>query len=70
LKDPSNEKFSKINLTNNAYITRVGNIIGGNVMLKEAGFVEEDGFLAMKNGDMARIADFVANIERVLATRG
>ena len=70
LKDPNNEKFSKINLQNNAYITRVGNVIGGNVILKEAGFVEEEGFLVMKNTDMARIADFVANIEQTLATRG
>lgn len=70
LKDPSNEKFSKINLQNNAYVTRVGNVIGGNVILKEAGFVEEEGFLVMKSTDMARIADFVANIEHALSTRG
>ena len=70
LKDPSNEKFSKINLSNNAYVTRVGNVIGGNVILKEAGFVEEDGFLTMKSSDLARIAEFVANIDRVLVTKG
>jgi len=70
LKDPSNEKFSKINLQNNAYITRVGNVIGGNVILKEAGFVEEESFLTMKNPDMSRVAEFLANIERVLTTRG
>jgi hypothetical protein len=58
LKDSSNPKFQKINLSNNAFQKRVGNVIGGKVILKEAGFEEEGGFYVMKSTDTARITQF------------
>jgi hypothetical protein len=42
LKDPSEEKYRKINLTNEAFQKRVGKITGGLIILKGAGFEEND----------------------------
>lgn len=38
VKDPSNEKFQKINLDNNAVQTRIAKVNGGLAILKGAGF--------------------------------
>lgn len=42
LKDPNEEKYKKINLTNEAFQKRVGKITGGLIILKGAGFEEND----------------------------
>ena len=53
LKDPSNEKFRRVNLDNNAVQNRVAKINGGLSILKGAGFVQaHDGnYLIMKEVD-------------------
>jgi hypothetical protein len=40
LKDPNEEKFKRINLSNEAFQKRVGKLTGGLSILKGAGFVE------------------------------
>jgi len=47
LKDPSNEKFRKVNLENNAIKTRIANVNGGLNILKGGGFVKNDDGTAM-----------------------
>lgn len=47
IKDPKNMKFREINLSNNAFNRRIGNILGGKNILKEAGFEDELGFFKM-----------------------
>lgn len=49
LKDRNEEKFQRINMSNEAFQKRVGKITGGVNILKGAGFVEqEDGTLYME----------------------
>lgn len=49
LKNPNEPKFQKMNLSNENFKKRVGDIIGGPFILTEcAGFKEEDGFLVLK----------------------
>ena len=49
LKDRNEEKFQRINMSNEAFQKRVGKITGGVNILKGAGFVEqEDGSLYME----------------------
>lgn len=42
IKDPSNEKFRKVNLDNEAIKKRIATINGGLSILKGAGFVKAD----------------------------
>jgi len=46
-KDPTNPKFQKINTNNPAFKRRVGDVVGGNVILRNCGFGDADaeGFL-------------------------
>ena len=55
LKDPSNEKFRRVNLDNEAVQKRVGKINGGLIILKAVGFSEaSDGnYLIIENVDEA-----------------
>jgi hypothetical protein len=66
LKDPSDERFQAINLQNKAFNKRVGNVIGGKVILKEAGFVEDNGFFRMNEPKMDRVAEFAEEIARLV----
>lgn len=66
MKNPQEEKFSRINLSNKAFQKRVGQVIGGKVILKEAGFEEQDGFLAMNKPDMDRVKEFLHEINSIL----
>jgi len=67
LKDPTDDRFKAINLSNKAFLKRVGNVIGGKVILKEAGFVEDDGFFKMgESANMDRLAEFGNEIGRLL----
>jgi len=54
-KDPSNEKFRKVNLDNNAVQTRVAKVNGGLALLKAVGFKQaEDGnYLVIEDVDAA-----------------
>lgn len=51
LKNPAEEKFRKINLGNENFMKRVGNLFGGITILKDCGFVENNGFLLMEKVD-------------------
>ena len=45
VKQPTEQKFQKINLSNEAFKRRVADIVGGVFILNECGFKENDGFL-------------------------
>lgn len=68
MKDPNDERFQKINLSNNAYQKRVGQVIGGKVILNKVGFSDdiEDGFLVMNEPNMKRIKEFLDEINLIL----
>lgn len=51
MKNPSEEKFRRINLSNENFRKKVGDMLGGIGILQETGFSEENGFLVMKNID-------------------
>lgn len=46
---------------------RVGDIIGGKVILKEAGFHEDGSFLVANGQDINRAKEFLAMIDGTLA---
>jgi hypothetical protein len=49
LKNPTEQKFQKINLSNENFKNRVGDIVGGIFILNQCGFQEEEGFLILKD---------------------
>jgi hypothetical protein len=49
LKNPNETKFQKINLSNENFKNRVGDVIGGIFILNTCGFQEEDGFLVLND---------------------
>ena len=53
MKDPNDEKFKSINLTNEAFQKRVGKITGGKIILKAFGFEEDtaENKLVLQNFD-------------------
>lgn len=65
-KNPNEEKFRKINSTNQNFCTRVKDVPGGSAMLNLAGFVEENGFFVMKNVDLNQIQEIIGYIENEL----
>lgn len=70
LKEPANEKYQRINLSHAAFVSKVGNVLGGKKLLEEAGFKEKVGFFVMKNKDMERVKEFIATIEANLKNEG
>jgi hypothetical protein len=64
LKNPGEDKYKSIKLSNNAFHTRVGKINGGLAILKGAGFVEnnEDN-LVMENIDEMLIREAIRLLE-------
>lgn len=69
IKNPSEPKFRKINAKNPNFQARVGNILGGLVILKDCGFEEDsEGFLVLKqDADINRIKDYIGCIDGQLA---
>jgi PUB domain len=67
VQNPHEEKFRKINLENANFKARVGDIIGGKVLLKEVGFEEHGTFLEMQGHDTKRAAQLVSEIEKALS---
>lgn len=68
LKDPKEDKYRRINLENNAYKKRVGNVIGGKVLMEAIGFVEKDGALYLEKVEKNRLLEFTELIDNALAT--
>lgn len=66
IQNPHDEKFCRINGENVNFKQRVGDIIGGKVILREAGFVEEGNFL-VAGKDTSRAQDFLQMIDAALA---
>ena len=66
IKNPEEEKFQKINLDNKAYKKRVGNVLGGKVLLEAIGFVEKDGFLVMENYNKQKVEEYAELIRNAL----
>jgi len=58
IKNPTEEKYQKIKLANEAFKTRVGDVVGGLFILDACGFKEEDGFLMYRgqNFDVLQVA--------------
>lgn len=65
LKDPSNEKFRKVNLDNEAIKKRVATINGGLSVLKGAGFTKaEDGnYLQVDTIDAKLVQEIVGMVQ-------
>lgn len=64
MKNPSEEKFRKINLKNENFQKKVGNLIGGLGILKESGFDEENGFYLMKYPNIDHIKSVIQLITK------
>ncbi len=67
LKDRNEEKFQKINMSNDAFQKRVGKITGGIHILKGAGFIENsEGILHMEKIDEDLIKEALRLLENNL----
>eukprot|EP01016_Furgasonia_blochmanni_P024464 TRINITY_DN2637_c0_g1_i3.p1 TRINITY_DN2637_c0_g1~~TRINITY_DN2637_c0_g1_i3.p1 ORF type:complete len:337 (+),score=112.60 TRINITY_DN2637_c0_g1_i3:389-1399(+) len=64
LKNPGEEKFKKINLSNENFKKRIGDWIGGTNLLTAAGFQEENGFLLMHEINTNHINDVISVMDR------
>lgn len=60
-------KFRTINLSNNAYMKRVGSVEGGQKILEEVGFQRENGSLVLKTVEVERLKDFVQFLEKEIS---
>lgn len=67
MQNPNEEKFKKINAENPNFKARVGDIIGGKVLLKEAGFEENGTFLEFNGKDGQRTQELVEAIDKTLS---
>lgn len=68
MTNPAEEKFRKINGENPNFKARVGDIIGGKVLLREVGFEENGTFLEVSaTADLTRAKELVAHIEDTLS---
>jgi len=67
LKDPNEEKFKRINLSNENFQKKVGKITGSLSILKGAGFVEQaDGFLVLDAIDPSVVKEAIRLLENNL----
>lgn len=67
MKNPTEEKYRKINLVNDAFQKRVGKITGGLSILKGVGFEEAgDQALSLDNYDEAVIKETLRLLENKL----
>eukprot|EP00828_Plagiopyla_frontata_P017141 TRINITY_DN22314_c0_g1_i4.p1 TRINITY_DN22314_c0_g1~~TRINITY_DN22314_c0_g1_i4.p1 ORF type:complete len:177 (+),score=16.58 TRINITY_DN22314_c0_g1_i4:43-573(+) len=62
LNNPSEEKYRKINLTNQNFQTRVGELFGGIAVLKHAGFQEQDNFLVLNEPNIKLLQEIEASL--------
>lgn len=67
MQNPTEDKFKKINAENVNFQNRVGNIIGGKVLLKEAGFEEEGTMLVANEKDLDRAKELLSCVEDTLS---
>lgn len=68
MSNPAEEKFRKINGENPNFKARVGDIIGGKVLLREVGFEENGTFLEVSAAaDLTRAKELVFHIEDTLS---
>ena len=68
LSNPAEEKFRRINGENPNFKARVGDIIGGKVLLREVGFEENGTFLDISTtADISRVKELVTHIEETLS---
>eukprot|EP00828_Plagiopyla_frontata_P017139 TRINITY_DN22314_c0_g1_i2.p2 TRINITY_DN22314_c0_g1~~TRINITY_DN22314_c0_g1_i2.p2 ORF type:complete len:114 (+),score=23.22 TRINITY_DN22314_c0_g1_i2:26-367(+) len=56
------EKYRKINLTNQNFQTRVGELFGGIAVLKHAGFQEQDNFLVLNEPNIKLLQEIEASL--------
>ena len=52
IKNPDEPKFQNINMTNPNFKARVLDIVGGEFLLKQCGFEEENGHLVLKKKNL------------------
>ena len=62
-KNPAEEKFRKINSTNQKFCEKVKDVAGGVPMLNLVGFKEENGFFVMPNPNVAELREISGLIE-------
>ena len=66
MKTPAEEKFRRINLSNENFQNKVGKWMGGIGILEECGFEEENGFLLMKNPNVAFLKTVIQFLNKTL----
>lgn len=67
VKDPSEEKFRRINLANENFQKRVGKVTGGLIILKGVGFEEHpDGTLFLASPDVDLVKQVISKLEQKL----
>eukprot|EP00331_Platyophrya_macrostoma_P007772 CAMPEP_0176430510 /NCGR_PEP_ID=MMETSP0127-20121128/14292_1 /TAXON_ID=938130 /ORGANISM="Platyophrya macrostoma, Strain WH" /LENGTH=349 /DNA_ID=CAMNT_0017812405 /DNA_START=39 /DNA_END=1088 /DNA_ORIENTATION=- len=62
VKNPTEEKFRKINKENAAFKARVGDVVGGLFILESIGFQDKDGFLVCDTVDSALFEEAASKI--------
>jgi hypothetical protein len=62
VNDPKDEQKRTINLSNAAFIKRVGNVLGGKNILKEIGFVDELGMFKLYNPNLDEVNQWIGLI--------
>jgi PUB domain len=68
LSNPTEEKFRRINGENVNFKARVGDIMGGKVLLREVGFEENGTFLEIApSADISRVKELVSHVEDTLS---
>lgn len=67
IKNPSEEKFQKINASNPSFSAKVKDIIGGVNLLNFIGFYEQEGFFVLKEVNLQFLGEVKENIESSLA---
>jgi hypothetical protein len=66
LKNPSEEKFQKINASNPNFSAKVKDVIGGLNLLNFIGFYEQDGFFVLKEANVQFLGEIKELIEASL----
>lgn len=67
LKNNGEEKTRRINKANKAFQDRIASCFGGVETLEVIGFVEEDGFMVMKQYDAGELARVAQVLQRYIA---
>ncbi|CAD8082422.1 unnamed protein product [Paramecium primaurelia] len=66
LKNPQEEKFRKISLTSQAYLTKIDQVLGARNALDGLGFQENNGFYVYQNADVSNLQKAISIVQNEL----